>query len=395
MIVFTVLTLLLYAALALAVFYLLFFAVSGHFSRSTITQRDRPKTRFAVLIPAYREDAVIVYTAQTALEQRYPKDLYNVIVIADSLKSSTLNALKRLDIQLVTVMFESSTKAKAINKALDHISDAINQVVILDADNIMHPDCLAAFDQRAQRGDRAIQGHRLAKNLNTPLAILDAISEEINNHLFRRGPASLGLSSALIGSGMSFDCDLFRTIMARIDAIGGFDKMLEFLLVQNGIHINYTDRALVYDEKVQQSEVFVHQRRRWLAAQATYFKRYFFRGMKQFFSSGQKDILNRAIQLALPPRILMLGGLSVLAVLAAVSTFVLQLSIIPPPLWWAGLLLLFVITLALSIPASLYGKPMIQAILHLPGGFVLMLVSLVRSRGANRRFLHTRHGEST
>jgi len=35
------------------------------------------------------------------------------------------------------------------------------------------------------------------------LALLDGISEEINNNIFRKGHQTLGLSSALIGSGMA------------------------------------------------------------------------------------------------------------------------------------------------------------------------------------------------
>ena len=33
----------------------------------------------------------------------------------------------------------------------------------------------------------AVQGHRTAKNMNTSWAILDAVSEEINNNIFRKG----------------------------------------------------------------------------------------------------------------------------------------------------------------------------------------------------------------
>jgi hypothetical protein len=50
----------------------------------------------------------------------------------------------------------------------------------------------------------AVQGHRTAKNTNNSWAILDAISEEINNNIFRKGHRVLGLSSAIIGSGMAF-----------------------------------------------------------------------------------------------------------------------------------------------------------------------------------------------
>ena len=57
------------------------------------------------------------------------------------------------------------------------------------------------------------------------MALLDAISEgNQQSSIFRLGHAKLGLSAALIGSGMAFRYDLFRDTMADIKAVGGFDR---------------------------------------------------------------------------------------------------------------------------------------------------------------------------
>ena len=76
-------------------------------------------------------------------------------------------------------------------------------VMILDADNIMAPGCLEKVNAAFHAG-LAMQCHRTAKNKNTPVALLDAMSEEININLFRRGPSVAGLSAAPIGPGMAF-----------------------------------------------------------------------------------------------------------------------------------------------------------------------------------------------
>ena len=47
-----------------------------------------------------------------------------------------------------------------------------------------------------------------------PVALLDAMSEEININLFRRGPALAGLSAAPIGSGMAFETAIIREILS-------------------------------------------------------------------------------------------------------------------------------------------------------------------------------------
>ena len=64
--------------------------------------------------------------------------------------------------------------------------------VVLDADNIMAADFLTKINTAFDKGFTAVQGHRTAKNINNSWAVLDAISEEINNHIFRKGTPGTG-----------------------------------------------------------------------------------------------------------------------------------------------------------------------------------------------------------
>lgn len=99
---------------------------------------------------------------------------------------------------------------------------------------------------------------------------MDAVSEEINNSIFRLGHATMGLSAALIGSGMAFNYTLFKEIMLSINAVGGFDRALELSLIKEGEKIYYLQDVDVLDEKVQSHANFSDQRRRWLSAQLHY-----------------------------------------------------------------------------------------------------------------------------
>jgi len=69
---------------------------------------------------------------------------------------------------------------------------------------VIAKDFLTKINAAFEKNSFAVQGHRAAKNMNTSLAILDAASEEINNHIFRKGHRAVGLSSAIKGSGMDF-----------------------------------------------------------------------------------------------------------------------------------------------------------------------------------------------
>ena len=287
--------------------YVLIFAIGGHFYRKRMIKTSLCFSKFAVFIPAYKEDEVIEEVARTALNQNYPSKYFDVIVIADSLKKQTINGLNKLPIKLVEVSFENSTKAKALNTAMEQLNNNYDYALILDADNIMEGEFLKKLNTAFKYDFRVVQGHRKAKNLNTSFAILDAASEEINNHIFRKGHAALGLSAGLIGSGMAFEYKLFKSIMKPIKAVGGFDKELEFELAKAKIKIEYLQDAIVLDEKIQKPIDFSIQRKRWLATQFIYLKRNFIEGWKQLFLKQNINLFDKVWQMLVPPRLLLIG----------------------------------------------------------------------------------------
>ncbi|MEZ4951604.1 MAG: glycosyltransferase [Saprospiraceae bacterium] len=116
------------------------------------------------MIPAYKEDSVILESALYALSANYPKNHFNVMVLADQLKRETLDKLSLLPIQLVEVQFEKSTKVKALKKGMEQIGSKTEAIVILDADNLMDDHFLKEANQALQSGATVIQGQRIAKS---------------------------------------------------------------------------------------------------------------------------------------------------------------------------------------------------------------------------------------
>tara|TARA_R110000744_G_scaffold116386_1_gene217667 strand:- start:11054 stop:12271 length:1218 start_codon:yes stop_codon:yes gene_type:complete len=388
--------LLLFAYLAFGVLYILLFSIAGLFKvKSNTKSVSKMERNFAVLIPGYKEDSVIIEVAKKALEQTYDKAKYDVVVIADSFEQKTLEALKALPIILIEVSFETSTKSKALNAAMAQIGDSYDVALILDADNIMESDFIGKMNQAFDQGFKVVQGHRIAKNTNTSFAILDAISEEVNNHIFRKGHRVLGFSSALIGSGMAFDYQYFKSTMANIKAIGGFDKELELTLLRDGETIEYLDDALVLDEKVQKADVFANQRKRWLSAQFVYFKRFFWSGIKALFLKGNVDFFDKVYQMIAPPRVLLAGLVTVLTMISLVfQAFFPELSMLfyVPPLAWLVTFSAVIVAFFCAIPKVFYNGKTLNALLTLPKAFGLMFLSLFRLKGANKKFIHTQHG---
>ncbi|WP_406683464.1 glycosyltransferase family 2 protein [Seonamhaeicola sp. MEBiC1930] len=369
--------------LGFCVIYLFVLAVAGLFFKQNIKiKHSRSLPKVALLIPAYKENEVILHTAKEAIKQDYHK--FDVVVIADSLDAEVVFALKSLDIVVIEVSFEKSTKAKALNFAMNELGDNYDLAVVLDADNIMAQGVLSKIANKYADGYNAIQGHRTAKNRETGFSMLDAISEEMNNHLFCKGTQTVGLTSRLIGSGMAFDYGMFKKLMKDVDAVGGFDKVLELELVNSGNPIHYLESAYVYDEKVSQSAVFSNQRTRWISAQFYYLKKYFWGSIGKLLK-GKVDYFLKAVQLFLPPRMLFPIMVSVLFVLALIINDELFSKI------WGISFGLIIVSYGISIPKKLWTKELFMAVLSLPKAIIVMLLAMFKLKGANNKFIHTPH----
>lgn len=366
--------------------YLMFFAIAS-FCKSKRIDRisSSDQKRIAILIPAYKEDLVILECVHSCMQQKYPADKYNTVVISDRMEEKTNVALSALPIKLVQVFFQNSTKAKALNYAMEQIGDDYDVAVVLDADNVIDTDFLERINEAFSTPDvQIVQAHRKAKNLNTNLSILDAASEEINNGIFRLGHANVGLSAALIGSGMAFGYSLFKNIMLTIDAVGGFDRALELSLIKEGKRIYYLPDVEVLDEKVQNHANFSNQRRRWLSAQIHYLTQYI-GDIPSALLKGNWDFCDKVFQQMSIPRILLLGMTFVLALFLSFVNWVIALR------WWVMFVGL-IIALLIVIPKSLFNKRLLIALLDLPYSFILMFRNLFRLKGANKKFIHTSHG---
>jgi len=380
--------------LGLATMYIFIFSFAGLFYKQRKYKASGTNRKIAVLIPGYREDEVIIEVAKSALLQEYPKDCFDVVVIADSFQQKTLDSLKALPIKLVVVSFDKSTKSKALNKGMATLNAAYDIAVVLDADNLMARDFLSKINASFEQGFIAVQGHRTAKNMNNSWAILDSVSEEINNNIFRKGHRVLGLSSAIIGSGMAFKYDYFKSLMSTVTAVGGFDKEIELKMLKEGHKIMYLDDALVYDEKIQKADVFGNQRRRWLSAQLHYFRQDFLKALKDLFLKGNIDYFDKAIQFIQPPRVLLLGSVILFGTSFITVNLLLHNHFIFSTTWFivgAACLLSFLF----SVPRSFYNANTLRALVSLPKGMLMMLLSLLKIKGANKKFIHTKHTASS
>ena len=369
----------LYVLFAINILYLLVYSLASLRRRPAKMAPAEEHKRIALLIAAYREDAVIMDTVQACLVQDYPSDRYDVVVISDHMR-------RALPIKLLQVDFEKSTNTKSLKAALEYLGkDSYDIALIIDADNIVNSSYLVELNNAfADPKVQVVQTHRVAKNLNTNMAYLDAISEEINNSIFRLGHVNLGMSAALIGSGMAFKYSLFYKAMMSNTSVGGFDRVLEMKLLYHRVFFHYLPDTYVLDEKIQKTKNFYQQRRRWLSAQYYSFGE-FVNHLFPAIRDRKWDFCDKLFQQASFSRVLLLGFTFIFSVCLSIWIPALAYK------WWVifGVLLL---ALAVAIPRRFWKWRLVKAICFVPYSFLLMFINLFRLKEANKKFIHTAHG---
>lgn len=383
MLILKTLDIVLFCLLSLMVCYLLILGVAAFFRRRTKPKQTDTCRRVAVLFPAYGEDRVILSSVSSFLQQNYSKAAYDVIVISDHMQEETNDALRQLPIEVLIAAYENSSKAKALNLAMQHLEGrTYDIVVIMDADNVATPDLLSEINKTFASGVHAIQAHRVAKNLNTDVAVLDAVSEEINNSLFRLGTANLGFSGSLSGSGMAFDYVWFRDHVSLLQTAGE-DRELEVLLLKNRIHVEYLPDLLIFDEKTQNLKNFSRQRKRWQAVQFGSLHATFV-DLPQALIHGNFDYANKIIQWMLLPRSVMLMLLTCISVILLLFDWESAIK-------WCVLTAMFYLILIAAIPRHLLNKQLAKALTKIPVMAFLMCVNFFKMKEGRKGFIHTEH----
>ena len=393
------LDILLWLLLAASTLYILFFAlvsvlwekrvndITQFLTGQKLAMREKEYFRYLVLYPAYNEDRVIVPAVRTFLGQYYPYEAFHVAVISDHMQPETNQTLAALPITLLQPVFEKSSKAKAMQYTMEHIKDDYDYVVIMDADNVVNSDFLAQLNDSCAHGYRAIQCHRCAKNKNNDIAVLDGVSEEINNTIFRKAHNRVGLSSALIGSGMCIDFKWFRENVFKLSTAGE-DRELEALLLKDRVFIKYEPDIHVFDEKVSNKDNFQKQRLRWMTAQ-----------IQSLFSllpyipkavmTLNLDFIDKTIQQALIPRSMLVVAAFGMAIVMTVFSLIFSLTWYVK--WWC-LFLAICIALYIATPRQLRSHSVFGKLLSLPKLVWKMVMNLLKIDRKNTDFIHTQHG---
>ena len=233
-----------------------------------------PAKKFAVIVAAHNEHTVIGQLVDNLKDLNYPKDLYDIYVIADNCSDNTAQIARDAG-AIVCERTDDTQKSKGyalewmFNRLFDmeKTGKIYDAVAIFDADNLVHPQFLMEMNNRLLKGDRIIQGFLDAKNpYDTWVSGTFAIAFWVIDHVSHLAKTNIGLSAVLGGTGMCITIDVLKKYGWRATCL---TEDMEFTMksLAEGIKTTWAHDAIVYDEKPLTFKQSWTQRKRWAQGQ--------------------------------------------------------------------------------------------------------------------------------
>lgn len=323
------------------IFFTLYYFVIAFFGiwRKKENKILTPKKSFAVIVAAHNEEQVISQLVENLHVLNYPRELYDVFVVADNCKDRTAQ-LARAAGAFVYERFNLEQRGKGyamewmFNK-LFRLKRKYDAVVVFDADNIVHPAFLLEMNNRLCKGEKVIQGYLDAKNPHdTWIAGTFAISFWVVNHIWHLAKYNLGLSSVLGGTGMCISTDVLQKFGWGATCLTE-DMEFTMKVLLKGIRTTWAHDAIVYDEKPLTFKQSWNQRKRWAQGHFDIAGRYIPRMIMEGIKHRDIRILDGVLHL-LQPHFLLLSTtfvlLSYMYYLVPFYTNILY-KIIPVEVW--------------------------------------------------------------
>ena len=226
--------------------------------------------RYAVLIAARNEEAVLPYLLDSIRDQDYPAELIDTFVVADNCTDRTAQ-LARAHGATVYPRFNKTQVGKgyALHYLLEQIrsNEGLSQYdafLIFDADNLLSRDFVSQINKTVSDGYEAFCGYRNSKNFGS-----NWISQGYGLW-YLHDSCHLNQSRMLLGTTCAVNGTGFGFTRSLLEKMGGWNfftltEDIEFSTwcATGGVRIGYCHDAVLYDEQPTSFRVSIRQRTRW------------------------------------------------------------------------------------------------------------------------------------
>jgi cellulose synthase/poly-beta-1,6-N-acetylglucosamine synthase-like glycosyltransferase len=275
-----------------------------------------PEKSFAIVIAAHNEEMVIGQLLDNLHVLVYPKELYDIFVVADNCNDKTAQLARDAG----AIVYErTNLEQRGKGYAMEWIFNKIlllekqyDGIVVFDADNLVHPNFLLEMNSRLCKGEKVIQGYLDAKNPHdTWIAGTFAISFWVVNHIWHLAKYNLGLTSVLGGTGMCISTDVLREFGWGATCLTE-DMEFTMKVLLKGIRTTWAHDAIVYDEKPLTFMQSWKQRKRWAQGHFDVAGRYIPKLLQDGIKKRDFRVLDAVLHL-LQPHFLLLSTTFIIA----------------------------------------------------------------------------------
>ena len=300
--------------------YYLILGLFGFFRNKEKKNYD-PKNKFALIIAAHNEEVVIGNLIESMLKLDYPKEMYDIFVIADNCTDNTAKIARGYNVNVCERnVSDKRGKGYALEWMFDKLfkmEEQYDAIAIFDADNLVHKNFLKEINSKMLQGYKVVQGYIDSKNPNDSwIAAAYSIAFWTQNRMFQLARANVGFSNQIGGTGFAIETDTLRELGWGATCL---TEDLEFTckLVLNGEKVGWAHDAIIYDEKPLKLAQSWSQRKRWMQGFTDVASRYFFKLLKKSIVERKFYMFDCALYVLQPFITLLLGVSALLTILQA------------------------------------------------------------------------------
>jgi cellulose synthase/poly-beta-1,6-N-acetylglucosamine synthase-like glycosyltransferase len=294
-------------AMCLLTAYLLMLGLAAAWGKAHAPSpaRSTPRRRFAVLIPAHNEEALIGRLLDNLQHLDYPRNLYEVCVVADNCDDRTA-ALAQERGASVFERFDLTHRAKgfALRWLIEQLRGRgadFDAYVVLDADSVVSANFLRSMDARLADGSLVIQAHYSVLNPHeSALAGLRGAALAAVHYLRPMGRLVLGLSCGLKGNGMCFAGPIIERFGWDWYTLAE-DVEFHLALVRQGIRVDFAPEASVMADMPVTLRQAASQNDRWERGRLQLVREHVPRLLLDGFRLGSFLRLDAAVEQLIPP----------------------------------------------------------------------------------------------
>lgn len=376
---------------------------------SFIKLKDKPFVvnkdhKFLLILPAHNEEAVIGNLINSLKELDYPKDLYEITVIADNCTDQTEKIAKDLGVKTFVRNEEDpnkKTKGYALQKFLRKVLDDPNMdydaFCVFDADNIVDKNFLKVMNKHLCQGEEVVQGYRDIKNpTDSWISAGYAIFYWMMNRFYHLARYNAGLSPLINGTGFMVKFDAIRETGWNTNTL---TEDIEFSLktIIQGKKLGWAVDAICYDEQPVKFKPSWSQRQRWTMGHIQILNEY--TGELAKAANENKTLMNFDGLLyiigAIPLFVVSLSLLVINAVIYLMKgmttvAFVINILKYVVPTFIAPIIVAFVIMIIEKRPISKMWKGMLMYPVFLGSWLLINFVCLFKKDVKWEKIEHTR-----